>query len=510
MRSAVAAAHSFPAPIGGWNARDSLAAMPPTDAVALDNWFPQPSYCEMRGGFASHATGMTGNGKTLMVYNGLSGANQLFCATASGVYNVTSAGAVGASVAARTDGKHQWTQFGDGTNSWLIACNGADKPLYYDGTTWTAVDSGTSPALSGIASTSLIDAITFKGRLFFIQTNSLSVWYLTAGAAGGALTEFDLSAECKRGGYLVAMVVWTRDAGDGQDDVAVFLTSEGEAVVYAGTNPSVAANWTKTGSFYIGKPLGRRCTAQYGGDVVVLTEHGAFPLSAALQSVTIDYQQALSFKIDQEFTTAARNYGSIFGWRAFLYPSRSALLVNVPTAEDGVHYQYVMNTITKAWCRFTGWAAEDWAALNGTLYFCDGTVVYTAWTGHADGADAIIAYGKQAFQYFGSPGAQKRFTLYRPLLATDGSLSFLADLDVDFQDDPIAGTATYASIPGAVWDSSTWDDTYWGTGTVITKQWVTPSEWQGVCAAPKLKVSTNSLTIQWVSNDLVWEPGGML
>jgi hypothetical protein len=42
---------SIPAPIGGWNARDSLANMSPTDAVQLVNWFPTPTDVTMRKGY---------------------------------------------------------------------------------------------------------------------------------------------------------------------------------------------------------------------------------------------------------------------------------------------------------------------------------------------------------------------------------------------------------------------------------------------------------------------------
>jgi hypothetical protein len=42
---------SVPAPIGGWNARDSLANMSPTDAVQLVNWFPTPTDVTMRKGY---------------------------------------------------------------------------------------------------------------------------------------------------------------------------------------------------------------------------------------------------------------------------------------------------------------------------------------------------------------------------------------------------------------------------------------------------------------------------
>ena len=53
---------SVPAPIGGWNARDSLANMSPTDAVQLVNWFPTPTDVTMRKGYsvASILTTSTG------------------------------------------------------------------------------------------------------------------------------------------------------------------------------------------------------------------------------------------------------------------------------------------------------------------------------------------------------------------------------------------------------------------------------------------------------------------
>ena len=73
---------------------------------------------------------MTGTGKTLAVYNKFSGASELYATTESGVYNVTSAGTVGASKAARTSGKHQWISYGDGTNQWLIMLNGVDTVSY--------------------------------------------------------------------------------------------------------------------------------------------------------------------------------------------------------------------------------------------------------------------------------------------------------------------------------------------------------------------------------------------
>ncbi len=498
------------APLGGWNARDALADMNPHDAIVLNNWFPRTSYCEIRGGLSSHATGMTGIGKTLAAYSGIAGTSQFYCFTNSGVYDVSAPGAVGASKLARTNGRHQVVMFGDGSSNWLIATNGTDAPAYYDGTTWTAVTNATSPALTGITTSDLISVNVFKGRLFFIQKSSLSFWYLASGLAGGALTEFDLSGEAKRGGYLVGMATWTRDAGDGMDDVAVFMTSEGEAILYQGTNPSSSANWSKVGTFFIGKPLGRRCFAQYGGDVVVLTQNGAYLLSAALQTAQIDTKFALSYKVENAFTEAARSYFSTFGWEATVLPMQSALLVNVPVVEDGEHQQYVMNTITKSWCKFTGWNVESFGVYNGQLYAVSGTTVYKAWDGTSDAGTAIVAYGKTAFSYFGAPVQQKRFTLYRPVLAVNGGLTYYTDLDVDYADDPDLSSSVYALTTAPTWDVSRWDEVYWASGLQIVKQWTSPDEWTGFSAAGKLRVTTSTLIVQWMSNDYVYEIGNVI
>lgn len=509
-RQQISVVQSYPSPVGGWNARDALPAMKQTDAVVLNNWFPGTSYCEIRGGYADHATALGATGKTLAVYNGMTGTNTMWATTNGGTYDVSAAGAVGASVAARTNGKHQWVNFGDGTNNWLIMVNGADKPLYYDGSSWTAVDNASTPALTGLTTTDIIHVFVSKGRLYFIQKNSLSFWYLAAGAAGGALTEFDLSGVAKKGGYLMAGATWTIDAGDGPDDRVVFITSEGEVIVYAGTNPSVAANWLLVGVYELGKPLGRRCAVKYGGDLVILTQNGAFPMAAAVQSAAIDYKLALSFKIEKAFNDASRTYGSNFGWCATVFPAQSALIVNVPISEDGEHQQYVMNTITKSWCRFTEWDAEDFAVFNNELYFTTAQKVVKAWTGMIDGADNIEAYGKQAFSYFGKQTQSKRVNLFRPVLAVNGNVTFLTDVDLDFQDTEINGSATYSVTSGALFDVDNWDEAYWAAGLEVVKNWTSPNANIGYAISGKIKISTNSLTIQWIANDMVYEDAGVI
>ena len=79
---------SLPAPIGGWNARDSLAEMSPTDAVQLTNFFPTPYDVQLRRGYTKYSTGITGQVNTLMTYAGTT-SQTLFAAAGGVIYDAT-------------------------------------------------------------------------------------------------------------------------------------------------------------------------------------------------------------------------------------------------------------------------------------------------------------------------------------------------------------------------------------------------------------------------------------
>ena len=497
------------APVRGWNARDALAAMKRGDAVYLVNWFPTNTDLVMRGGNENHLTGVASAVKTLAVHNAMTGISEMFAATDSGIFNASSAGAVGASVATSTNGYWQSTNFGDGTNNWLIMVNGVDKPNYYNGGSWTAVDGASSPALTGITTTELASVFAHKGRLFFIQKNSLSVWYLPAGAAGGSLTEFDFSSIATRGGYLVAGGTWSVDSGAGPDDRAVFVTSEGEVMVYVGTNPNDANTWSKVGTYYIGKPRGRRCLIQIGGDLVVITESGAYPLSSVMQAMTIQPALAISDRIVDAFNTASQLYGMNVGWEGVYFPTKQALVCNIPTGEFLTSKQFVMNTSTKAWCSFEGWNAMCFAVFNNELYFGGVDGVQHAWSGTSDMGLNVEASAKEAFSKYGSD-FPKRCTLYRPILQVNGSLAYTTGLDVDFKDTAITGDAVYSVTPGSQWDVNDWDEAFWAASLDIVRQWQSPKENYGTWFAGKLKIATKDLEIRWLATDIQFEVGSGL
>jgi hypothetical protein len=77
---------SVPAPVGGWNARDSLANMSPTDAVQLVNWFPTPTDVSMRKGYTVVSILTTSTGvKTISSITHVEDVATLTTATAHGL-----------------------------------------------------------------------------------------------------------------------------------------------------------------------------------------------------------------------------------------------------------------------------------------------------------------------------------------------------------------------------------------------------------------------------------------
>jgi hypothetical protein len=498
-----------PAPVGGWNTRDSLASMPPIDAVKLDNLFPTTIDVEIRGGQADFAT-VTGDIETLATYTALNGTETFFAATDTDVYNITSGGAGTAQSLTVTDGKFQYINMGDGTNEWLLMFNGADSPKYYNGSAWVEVTGATSPALTGVTPTNIISACTYHGRLFLVEKDTLSFWYLPAGVVGGAAVEFDLSPFASLGGYLEWAATWTFDAGDGIDDMIVFMTSEGQVIIYTGTDPGSAALFSRVGTYYLGKPLGRRSYVQYAGDLLIITQEGIFPMSEGIRKATVNDRVAISDKIKNTFNASARSYQANFGWQFQHYHLKNALIVNIPVNTTTGQEQYVMNTITNSWCRFTNWGAKCWGMLNDEIYYGGAGVVQKAWTGTSDDGANIVAEAYAAWNNFGSSTQTKRMTMYRPMIQTNGSIAYLTDIDVDFRNLPITGVASYSPSPGGAWDTAIWDSATWSGGLDTVFNWTSPDAVTGYYFSAKIKVETNSVDFHILSNDYVYETGGII
>jgi hypothetical protein len=446
-------AASQPAPVGGWNTRDPLDGMPESDAVTMDNMFPEPSKVSLRNGFTSHATGMTGDVQTLAEFVEAGQSSCLIAAADNKIWDATSSGAASNITGSTTPSSDKWQTVNFG--GVLVMVNGADVPQKVD--TGPAVSDITYTG-SGLTPADLIDVTSYKSRLYLVEKNTASVWYTAVDSAGGTVTEFALGSLLKRGGDLQWVSSWTRDSGSGSQDLLVLCSNKGEVLVYEGDNPG-ASNWSLFGRFFLPVPLGRRSKIEYGSDLLVITEQGVVPLSKVLagnEEITLQFS-FITDKIQDAFRSVAAARGTNFGWEGQLYPRGNFLLINIPVTENTSSHQYVMNTLTGAWCRFTGQDAFSWSLLSEELYFGgNGGVVYKSDNGSNDNGSNISVTLKTAFNFFNDRILEKRFVLARPHISSDTGTSFAFGLDVDFQDSAVAATVTATSETGMDW-GDTWD-----------------------------------------------------
>ncbi len=576
---------SVSAPIGGWNARDSIANMPPLDAVVLNNFWPTPTSVQLRLGYSRFSTGITGQVNSLMNYAGVS-FQKLFAAAGTTIYDVSASTAV--AVKTVSDDKFQHINVSTDGGQFLVAVNGVDPVQIYDGTSWFSVAStstaqtistitrggtgnltatvttaaphglatgnkitvaGASPAqyngtftitrtgastftyamatapatdattvgtytvlfaITGVDSSTFVHVNLFKNFLFFVQENSMSAWYLPVGQIAGVAEELNFGGIARMGGFLQAMGTWTIDAGQGADDYAVWVTNNGEAIVYNGTNPDAAETWALKGVWQLGQTFNRRCFLKWAGDLLLLTQEGLVPLASALQSSRLDPRINLTDKIFYAISRAANLYQNNFGWQINYFAEQNMLIINVPSTE-GVQ-QYCMHTISKAWCSFSNINAKCWELSYDQMYFGGNGFVGRFWDSYSDNGNNINADVQQAYSYFDSAGQQKRFTMIRPIFQTDNGLpAILVGINTDFDAQNSLGAVSFNAVSSTlgVWDTAQWDEDVWGGNLSLTKLWqgVTGLGYSGGIV---MKIASQGIDVFWVSSDYVMERGGVL
>ena len=495
------------APIGGWNARDALGAMDPLDAVTLQNFWPGTNSVILRNGYTKHATGLPAEVQTLMAYSSGT-SNKLFAVSDGKIYDATNTGAVGAAaVSGLTNSKFQYVNITTSAASYLMAVNGADKLRTFDGTNWHTDGDGSPYDITNIDTATVSNITLFKNRIWLTTNNTLKVWYLPVNSIGGAAVALDMTSIFQLGGYIMAGMTWTLDAGYGVDDYLVFITSNGEALVWRLTDPTTPTGISQIGLYKIGAPIGRRCYTKFGGDLLVITQDGVVPMSGSLQSSRLDPRVSITNKIQYAMSSAISTYGANFGWQLLYYPKENQLILNVPISE-GTQQQYVMNNITKSWCNFTGWAANCWELHIDDPYFGGNGYVAKAWNGNTDDTSNIDGFSLQSFQSYGT-ALQKQCKMIRYHLQTNGTPSIFGNVNVDYNLADESAQLNFSTSVYGLWNSGLWDSAIWGAGLVPSADWQGATN-IGYTFAPLIKTATQGIQLQWVATDLVFEGGGVL
>jgi hypothetical protein len=423
----------------GWNARDNITNMEPLYAVAMENWFPEEGWIRRRPGWSAFNTGSASSGNFNSLFELAKGnaTTTLIGLTTTGrMYAGITTGSLPAATSTTLGGAEATAV---NVNQRLVMAfdDNATAIQDWDGSTLTAT------SITGATSTAMTHVSTHKNRTYLVEYNSLKFWYSGTNAYAGAYSGYDLAYIAKRGGYLLCTSSWTMDGGDGVDDRFVAITSEGEVAVYNGSDPGDATNWALIGIYRIPRPIGRRCTVKLGGDILVITENGVVSMAGLFQEGGVfrgaaDFTSVVGPAWRELVTSASRAYP---GWFGTVFAAQKMLVFNVPThATSQTGYQFVMNIVTGAWCR---WNIPMGHAVSFQSQFIFGYSTITRQAADSIGLDSgsvVTSYFKQAYNTLGAPGRKKLVRRVIPHWGADQDATYFISLDADFNDSTYSTT----------------------------------------------------------------------
>lgn len=353
--------------------------------------------------------------------------------------------------------------------------NGASIPLFV--------------GISGIATTSLSYVWPFKGRLFFLEENSMNAWYLPPDAVGGAMTKFPLGGEFTLGGSLMFGASWSLDAGNGLHDTCAFFSTEGEVLIYDGIDP---ASWTKVGLYRIGKPRGPKAFIRAGGDLVIATDVGFVPLS---QSIQRDYAalspSAVSYPIETEWNDFVRDRPSI-DWNCEIWPEAQMVVVALPTGISQTPTMLISNARTGAWSEYTGWDGNCLELFDGRLFFGsqNGKVMEANVTGADDGVPYTGNY-IPLFDDLKSPASMKTALMGRAFIRSPVDTAPALDMQFDYAFAPTPAPSAAAIPVGSQWGVGIWGTSVWSDTPLpqAETEWVSVGG-AGYAMAPQVQITS--------------------
>lgn len=351
----------------------------------------------------------------------------------------------------------------------------------------TDADGGSATAASD--ATSVVPGVTFGGlltsadmafvwvykeALWFVQKDSLSAWYMPVDQIGGTATEYPLGGEFGEGGSLLLGQSWSLNASGqgGLSEQNVFLSTEGEIVVFQGSGPSEASTWGKVGTYQIGTPMGRRAFIRAGGDLIFATTIGFVALSTAVQvDVAALSPKAVSYAIEDIWNSAVAQRGRQ-GWVCCLWPESQMVAIAPPRGDYSPAF-YVSNTRTGAWAPFTNWNAICMEVFNGELYF--GTPDGFVMKGMIGGTDNGIPFTGTYMPLFsdeGKPSVMKVAQMARCEIKSAVDINERLFCRFDFDDIPPSPPDVEPVPVGNEWDNAIWDESLWSAERpgVITKR----------------------------------------
>lgn len=489
---------SSPAPVGGLNTRDSLSAMPASDAIVMDNFIPGFGEVALRRGYQIHADGIgSGNVESVMVYE--SGAdNKLLAAGGGGIFDATTSGSAISLVSGLTSNRWEHAVM----SGRMALLNGSDAPREYDGSSISTLTiSGT-----GLTPADLIGVTVHQFRSYFWERESQSFWYSATLALAGALTEFPLGDVATFGGSIVTIESLSANTESGLAHLLAIIFSSGQVVVYAGSDPGDPTDFALQGIYRIGRPVNKRAVSRVGGDLVVATSDGYVSLSREILSRRgeSDYSDKIAPLVAN---TVAEN-GDAFGWQMIYYPPRQLLMVNVPEL-GGTFTQHTLNLQTGAWCRLVGQNGSSWAVYDDKPYFgWNNGRLCKADVGSDDNGDPITGTCQSAFFPLSQRGTRARLNLLRLQVRSSGQIDASAEMDVDYLVTTGLGRTYRLGTGGITPWGSPWGSPW--SASVDARQLRLVRSELGDAFSVRMSMTSTVKDVAWTAYHLTSTPAGVL
>ncbi len=507
----------IPAPTGGLNYRDPIAAMTPADALVLTNFIPRQQGCELRKGYQAYADPAALPGdpvEAVFSYKAPSNDDdKVFIAAGGNIYDVTAGGTPVVAVTGTGSTDDEWwtTQFSTAADTFLLAVSpGAGYWTYSTGSGWLQRTVTNLPA-------NVRTVAVWKRRVWFTCLEDQNVYYMdTVDAITGAVTSFPMGSMLRNGGYVSALINWTMDAGLSIDDYLVAIGTEGDVAVWEGTDPTSAATFQIKGVWYVG-PVPRHGVyfTPFGGDVMIVSELGLVPMSRLISGqYSQDQQIGPASKIQSVFAPLVRRLIDEKYFDVFVVPSSEVLVIKMP-ADGGTYRQFAMNVTTGAWCQFVGIPMRSASVIGGQLYFGteDGFTCKGLY-GDRDGVDSVGAGGnyvegdmQTSFQNFGTPAQLKKFGMVRPVFIATAAPSVKLQINTQFLLSPVGGSPFFSGDDNGIWDASVWNAASW-VGQNTYQAWYGTAG-LGYYGSMRMKVRGLPATV-FTSAHMMTELGGVM
>jgi len=494
----------YTVPLGGLNYRESLLTMQPSEALVLDNFIPRAFGIEIRKGWrywAPKANKFPNEVRSILVFTDAKPiGSKIFAGTADPgglLYDVTTQGvaptlALTPSTAPFNPGEWYATNYTTPGGSFFCAVSqGAGYYLYDSTAGWREVPVGAAvgqikfPAGDTTTPKDFAFCWLWKNRLWFLKGGSATAYYLPIGQITGEVAALELGPQLIHGGSLLFATSWTYDSGRGIDDGLVFASTEGDILVYQGSDPTALATFSLQGLWYTGRFPGRRCFNAVGGDVVMVTEFGVIKISdlvsGKVQTSAVNGEDAF-YKINPRLAryvsdTIGQNY-----WFVLPFPTEELVVFGAPYIEPvkGVRTSFILNYATSAWASLSNADLLCGEVYRGQIIFGtrDGYVCQLFYGYNdqvsADGTDVGIEVTgrlQTAFNNFDDPRINKRLLRIKLYGLSDG----VPTLGVKFVDEYNMSTVTNAPAPIAIneytWDVGLWDDAKWQSTQIPFRRW---------------------------------------